>query len=290
VLNDKGELIYIIHRVEDVTEFVHLKRSGGEHRKLNEELQQLAGRIEAEVYQRARDVAETSRKLKEANAELESFSYTVSHDLRAPLRGLQGFTAALQEDYAAQLPPEAQQYCERIAGAAQRMERLVEDLIDYSRLSRADVQINPVSLQAVIDETLQTCSEEIAKSKALIGRRGEFPSVMAHRPVLIQVLTNLVANALKFVAPGVTPTVSIAAEVRDDRVRVWIEDNGIGVPAEYCARVFNTFERLHGYDTYPGTGIGLAIVKRGMERLGGAAGVEPGHGGGSRFWIELTPA
>jgi len=290
VLDAHGELLYIIHRVEDVTEFMRLKREGGEHQKLTAELQELTDKIEAEVYLRSREVAEASRKLKEANAELESFSYTISHDLRAPLRGMQGFADALKVDFAAQLPEEAQRYCTRIGAAAQRMEQLVDDLLAYSRMSREEVQIKPVQLEAVVDQAMQFLAAEITDGKARVQKQGAFAAVLAHRPMLIQALQNLLSNALKFTSSGVAPDIGLHAEERGDRVRLWVEDNGIGIAPEYQSRVFNVFERLHGSDVYPGTGIGLAIVRRAMERMGGASGMESGRSGGSRFWIELPLA
>jgi signal transduction histidine kinase len=287
VLDSDGELLYILHRVEDVTEFMRLKRQGSEHEKLTAELQELTGKIEAEVFQRSREVAEASRKLKEANAELESFSYTISHDLRAPLRALQGFADALQEDFSARLPEGAQAHCVRIVAAARRMEQLIEDLLTYSRMSRTEVHLKKVDLEAAIDRALEPLAAQIAQCDAQVLKQGAFAPVVAYRPMLIAVLQNLLSNALKFTAQGVVPQIRIRAEEHEGRVRLSIEDNGIGVPAEYQARVFNVFERLHSSDVYPGTGIGLAIVRRGMERMGGATGMESGDGGGSRFWIEL---
>jgi signal transduction histidine kinase len=116
---------------------------------------------------------------------------------------------------------------------------------------------------------------------------GPLPAVRASRPVLGQIVANLLTNAVKFVAPGTAPLVRIAAGERDGRVRLTVEDNGIGIEKPYRERIFNVFERLHGQEHFSGTGIGLAIVRKGAERLGGAAGVEGGDGGGSRFWVEL---
>src|SRR6185369_10236823 len=113
------------------------------------------------------------------------------------------------------------------------------------------------------------------------------PAALGHKATLGQVMTNLVSNAIKFVTPGVTPQVRIWAEEKDEFVRLWVEDNGIGIAHEYRDRIFRIFERLHGVETYPGTGIGLAIVQKGVERLGGRVGVESVEGAGSRFWIEL---
>lgn len=289
VLDSAGKLVCIIHRVEDVTEFVSLRKQGVDQQRLTEELQDLTGKIEAEIYQRARAVAESSRQLKEANAELESFSYTVSHDLRAPLRALQGFATALQEDFAAALPEGARRYTGRIVAAAQRMEQLVEDLLTYSRMSRAEVNLKRVDLGAVVDQALDTMAAEIRRRGASVLRDGSFPIVMAHRPLITQALQNLLSNALKFMPEGVTPLVRVSTENRGTQVRLVVHDNGIGVPEEFHDRIFKVFERLHGDDAYSGTGIGLAVVRRAAERMGGTAGIEA-SAEGSRFWIDLTRA
>jgi signal transduction histidine kinase len=248
VCDENGELLYIIHRVEDVTE------------------------------------------LKRRDREIDNFSHTVSHDLRAPLRGVQGFAAALREDFAEQLPPDARLYCERIVGAAQRMERFIDDLLAYNRLSRVELPLKPVDLEAALDEAVRLLKPEIHTRNAEVQRDGAAPAVLGHRPVIIQILQNLLSNAIKFVAPDVTPKVTVRAAEKSGRVRLSVEDNGIGIPHEYCERVFDAFERLHSADVYPGTGIGLAIVKRGIERLNGAVGLDHMHGGGCRFWIELPHA
>jgi signal transduction histidine kinase len=287
VLDEQGRVACILLRVEDVTEFVHLNRREGDHQRLAAELQDLTGKIEVEIYNRTREIAEANRKLKEVSAELESFSYTISHDLRAPLRALQGFADALQEDYGEQLPEGARGHCARIVGAGQRMEQLIEDLLTYSRLSRSEVHSKPLDLDIVVDRAVHALAAEAERRGAAIAKRGTFPPVVAHRVTLIHVLQNLLSNALKFTADGVTPSVSVYAEERGGSVRLWVEDNGIGVPAEYRDRIFKVFERLHGNAVFPGTGIGLAIVKRGAQRMGGDAGLEPGATGGSRFWVDL---
>jgi signal transduction histidine kinase len=131
---------------------------------------------------------------------------------------------------------------------------------------------------------------EIRERKAQVRMAERLPPVRAHRVMLTQVLVNLVSNAIKFVARGVEPRVEIRAEPRDGRVRLWVEDNGIGIAAEYHERIFRMFERLNRQEDYPGTGIGLAIVRKATERMGGTAGVESEPGRGSRFWIELEAA
>jgi PAS domain S-box-containing protein len=232
-------------------------------------------------------VEERTAQLREANEELEAFSYSVSHDLRAPLRAMQGFAVALLEDYADQLDADGQEYARRIDAAAARMDQLIADLLAYSRLSRAAIAVQPVELDTTVASALVQIAEDMRQRGALVRVAPRLPRVDAHHATLVQVLANLLTNAVKFVAPGTRPEVEVAAEPRGEWVRLWVADNGIGIAPEHYERIFAVFERLHGIEVYPGTGIGLAIVRKGMERLGGRVGLESTVGRGSRFWIEL---
>lgn len=234
-----------------------------------------------------RRVAERTAELRDANTELEDFAYSVAHDLRAPLRGMQGFAKALLEDYGAQLDETGRDYARRVVAAAARLDRLIQDLLAYSRLSRDDLHLEPVDLDKVVRDVIAGMDEELRARRARVELRSPLPSVTAHRATLDQVIWNLLDNAVKFVAPGVQPCVLIWPERRDNRVRLWVQDNGIGIAQQHHARIFHVFERLHGTEAYPGTGIGLAVVRKAMERMGGVAGVESELGRGSRFWIEL---
>jgi signal transduction histidine kinase len=235
-----------------------------------------------------RRVEERTAQLAEANAALEAFAYTVSHDLRAPLRGIQGFAQALLEDYGERLDETGHEYTRRITAAAGRMEGLIQDLLAYSRVSRVQMEPQRVPLAPVLAEA--RAQVESASPGAHIRVEEPLPVVWAHQATLVQVLANLLSNAVKFVPEGRAPDVRVRAESGNGRVRLWVEDNGIGIAPEHQERVFNVFERLHGGETYPGTGIGLAIVRKGMERMGGRAGVESRLDQGSRFWIELPAA
>jgi PAS domain S-box-containing protein len=232
-------------------------------------------------------VAQRTDQLEAVNKELESFAYSVSHDLRAPLRAMEGFANALLEDYADSLDSVGRDYALRVVSAAQHMDTLIQDLLAYSRLSRSALKPSAVSLDSVLGEVMHQFNPEISKTNAQIRVERPLPEVMGDHATLVQVLSNLLSNAIKFVQPGVKPGIKIWAEEKNGRVRVWVEDTGIGIAPEYYDRIFRIFERLQGVETYPGTGIGLAIVKKGLERMGGQAGVESTPDRGSKFWVEL---
>jgi signal transduction histidine kinase len=250
---------------------------------LQSSLRQARARLEERVQARTHELAET-------NAELEAFAASVAHDLRAPLRGIRGFAQALVDDYGAQLDATGQDFLQRIIRASTRMDTLIQDLLTYSRLSREALPLEPVPLQAAVRAAQAQLSADLQARGAALQLEAPLPVVIAHYPILVQVLVNVLANAIKFTDPGVRPVVTVRADRTEDQVRLWIEDNGIGIPAEYQERIFQPFERLHSGDTYAGTGIGLAIVRRGVERMGGHVGVVSVPGQGSRFWLALRPA
>ena len=257
------------------------------HARLREQIARHAQELEAEVARR-------TEELREANAELESFAYSVSHDLRAPLRAMQGFSQALLEDYAGQLDAQGVDFAGRIIEAAKRMDLLVLDLLSYSRVTRSELRLDPVDLGRLVADARAAMAEQIAAADAEVSDQLESGGgpvlVLAHAATAQQIVVNLLENALKFVAPGVRPRVRLRTEARGDMVRLWVEDNGIGIAPEHQDRIFEVLERLHGAETYPGTGIGLAIVRRAIERMGGGVGVESRAGEGSRFWVELRAA
>lgn len=268
-------------RQEFFQTYAHQAAAALENARLFEELQGEAARLEARV-------AERTAQLGETNAELEAFASSVAHDLRAPLRAMYGLSQALLEDYGERFDETGREYARRIVNAAQRMDLLIRDLLAYSRLSREGLERASISLGAVVGSVLAEMEAELRERKAIIQCDDFTLAVMAHRATLESIITNLISNAVKFVEPGVAPEVRLRAEAREGSVRLWVEDNGIGIDPRHQAQIFRVFERLHGIETYPGTGIGLAIVRKGVERLGGRCGVESYLGKGSRFWIELV--
>jgi len=225
-------------------------------------------------------------ELKDANSELEAFSYTVSHDLRAPLRSISGFVTVLLEDYGSRLDEEGRNHLIALDRAAKRMDALTRDLLAYGRVARESVTLEPVRLQPLLEAVISLIGEGTTPS-ANITIEPELLDVMGHRFLLEQCLSNLINNATKFVSPGVTPEVRIRTESRGNQVRLWIEDNGIGIDASYHHKIFSMFERVGDLHRYEGTGIGLAIVHRAVQRMGGAFVVESAPGQGIRFWVDL---
>jgi PAS domain S-box-containing protein len=266
IRNDQGELIG----------FSKITRDATDRKNLLDQIQKHAEELELRIAER-----------EQTNAELEAFSYSVSHDLRAPLRAIEGFTQAFLEDYGEDVPAEGVECLNQVTAASKRMNRLVQDLLNFSRLSRIHFELQPVRLNYLVEEALQQLSEGRGHVhvKDLDRLR-----VMAHAQTLVQAISNLVSNALKFQSADRTPEVIISAAREARRVRISVKDNGIGIAPEHQERIFQVFERLHGQEQYPGTGIGLAIVKRGVQRMGGEVGLQSTPGEGSTFWVELPEA
>jgi signal transduction histidine kinase len=270
VHDETGRFEYVVGLAEDITP---VRQAQDALASLNNDLE--------------RRVEDRTQALAEVNRELDAFAYSISHDLRAPLRTMQGYAEALVDDFGSGLPPEGRHYTQRIAAAATRMEDLIADILAYSRLAKDEISVRPESLEALLDQVLTDLEPMLISTEAAVRVERPLPEVQANRAVLRQVLNNLITNAVKFVRPGDRPTVSVHAQRGAGRVRVWIEDNGIGIAPEHQERIFDPFQRLHGIEAYPGTGIGLAIVRRAIARMGGSSGVESELGQGSRFWIEL---
>lgn len=282
------KLLYLFAR--DITE---RRRAEGQINKLNialaqraDQLQKANVELEAEILTRKR----TEEALQESNCALEAFSYSVSHDLRAPIRAMQGFANVLLEDYGQSLDQMGKECAMRIVNAAERMDRLVQDLLIYSRLGHTTLDLSPVSVHESVLEALGQLEEDIKNRNATVTLAEPFPLVMGHATTLTQIFANLIGNGTKFVAPGIKPHVKVWAEIDNGFATLWVKDNGIGIAAENQSRIFRVFERLHGTDDYPGTGLGLAIVRKGIERMDGQVGLESALGEGTRFWIRLPIA
>lgn len=230
-------------------------------------------------------------RMAEALQELETFAYTVAHDLRGPLRAMSQFTDILIEDYAPLLGQDGQAYARRIGEAAERMDRLTRDLLEYSRVARTHVALEPLEISTVVTEVLSSLQSDIHQSRGQVDVDLGSEMVNANRFLLSQALTNLIGNAVKFSRLGVPPEVRIRCSRGEaGRLRLWIEDRGIGIDPAHFPKLFQVFERLDPQGPYKGTGIGLAIVRKAVERMNGKVGVESEPGKGSQFWIELSSA
>jgi signal transduction histidine kinase len=201
---------------------------------------------------------------------------------------MEGFARILLDDFAETLGPKGGRHAQRIIGAAQRMDGLISDLLTFSRLQRVEVALRALDPTKLVRAAADEVKAHSGPPAVAIRIDEPLPPVVAEPVILGQVITNLLTNALKFHKANETPNVRIRGERSGPHVRIWVEDDGIGIAPEHQARIFGAFERLHGQEAYPGTGIGLAIVKTGAERMGGAVGVDSTPGAGSRFWIELA--
>lgn len=248
-------------------------------------------------------VAKRTAELQATVGELEAFSYSISHDMRAPLRSMQGFAHILMEECGDKFGPENRDHLERITAAAERMDRLIQDVLTFSRVARTELILEPVNLDHLVRGILE-CYPNLQPPQTDIAIEGRLPFVIGNAASLTQCLSNLLGNAVKFVACGTQPRVRIRVEAvpaaatavtraansaaqmpSASTVRLCIQDNGIGIPREAHEKIFAIFQRLH--KQYDGTGIGLAIVKKAAERMGARVGIESEPGKGSTFWLEL---
>jgi signal transduction histidine kinase len=266
-----------------------------------------------------RRVAERTATLEETISDLEDFSHSITHDLRAPLRAIRSFAQILGEECLECGRPRAQEHIQRITNAASRMDKLIQDVLQYSRLARSELRLGPVDVQALLRGIIETYPA-FQPPQVEIQIEGTLPSVLGNEAALTQCFSNLLGNAIKFVAPGTRPQVRVWAEakaspkseVRSPKegrnpkaepqaellgagigqgpaaVRLWFADNGIGIPKDAQQRIFNMFQRLD--KSYDGTGVGLTVVRKAVEKMGGKVGLESELRHGSRFWVELRVA
>jgi len=262
-----------------------------ERRKCSEAaLQQAKNLLDQHAKELERRIDERTRELSASVESLEDILYHIAHNFRAPGRGMAGFIALLERDYGQNWDATAHDYASRISTSAKQMERLIQDLLDYGRLTQANVRLTNVSLGEAVNHALLKLSDRIQNQNAEIKVDYPLPEVRADRDLLDQVVVQLLDNAVKFVPSGTLPRIQIGVEIRDDIVRLWIQDNGIGLDPRYQDRIFLPFERQKVVEGYEGNGIGLAVVKEAVQRMGGRTGAESQAGAGSRFWIELPVA
>jgi PAS domain S-box-containing protein len=229
-------------------------------------------------------IKQYSEELERSNRELNDFASIVSHDLRAPLRAVSGFTVLLQKRYKQKLDAEADRYLSHIVEGTERMNHLIADLIEYSRVARREITVAPLNVNTVIEKTLDNLTFEIQESDAVITV-DPLPTVSGNSTQLIQLFQNLIGNAIKYC--NVTPNIHISAERKKREWLFRVRDNGIGIDPQQFDRIFQIFQRLHAIDEYSGTGIGLAVCKKIVENLGGHIWVESKPSEGSTFFFTL---
>lgn len=275
------------------------------------ELTEAQARLSQHAGELEQKITERTAKLHETITQLESFSYTVAHDLRAPIRSLTGYTEVLLTDYRDALPEDGQRVVQRLHRASHRLDALTRDLLKFSRIVREEVSLVPLDVHELVQDIVSLTP---ALQEGVLTVEPPLGHVVGQRTLLQQCLSNLFDNALKFIPSGTRPRIIVRAELRAAghpatdvvpaprplvpkgppmrglRWRIWVEDNGIGIPESAHERIFGIFERIPGPTPVEGTGIGLAIVARAVEQMGGTCGVESNAGLGSRFWIELPKA
>ena len=235
-------------------------------------------RVNVDLEQR---VIERTEELTRSNENLEQFSYVVSHDLQAPLRTISGFIGLLEKRYGAQLDAEGQEFLRYTVDGAQRMHRMIDDILQYARAGRRAPAAAPVQMDRALDAALKNLRAAIVESGARV-ERGALPAVSGDEVRMTQLWQNLIGNAIKFHGPQ-PPVLRVAAEARKDHWEFTVADNGIGIPREQGQRLFRLFQRLHEAEKYPGTGVGLALCKRIVESHGGRIWFESEPGQGATF-------
>ena len=276
---------------------VALQMEIAERRRVEAALHVAQAELRASAGKLEQTVAERTAQLREAMAEMEAFAYSMAHDLRAPVRAIVGFTQLALEMPPGQVEPSAKELLQRVVAAALRMDSLIQDVLLLSNVIRKPVTLSPVNLDALVHALVHE-RLEFSPSRANIKIASPLLRVFAHEATLSQCLTNLLSNAVKFVQPGVQPRVRVwteqlggstasGASATHPLVRIWIEDEGIGIAAGAREKIFEIFQRINPDPQYEGSGIGLAIVRKAIERMGGRVGFESEPSKGSRFWLEL---
>lgn len=280
-----GRLIHIVHRVDDVTELVHLHQWGSEQEERAEQCRHHASRLTQETALRAQDAGTRSDILTRSNAELEQFAYAASHDLQEPLRMVSSYVQLLARRYQGKLDRDAEDFIGYALDGTKRMQSMIADLLRFSRVGTQGKPFAPTLLDTLLDRVLTALRPEIEKANAIVTRSA-LPEVMADDMQIGQVFQHLIANALKF--HGDAPVnIHIGYERRSDEHVFSVKDNGIGIEPQYLDRIFVIFRRLHARDAYPGTGIGLALCKRVVERHHGRIWAESTPGQGAVFYFTL---
>lgn len=268
--DDAGRVTHIHGVLLDITRQKHAE----------DDLRVLNAELEQRVTQRTRD-------LEAANRELESFSYSVSHDLKAPLRGIDGYSQLLLNEYGERFDDEGRHFIANIRSGVRQMHQLIEDMLAYSRMERRALELRPVDLAVLANAVVQGGKPRDKDGQVTVEQHVPPIEIRTDREGLTLVLRNLLENAVKFSRKDIGARVELGAREDGGRVVLWVRDNGIGFDMKYHDRIFDIFQRLHRAENYPGTGIGLALVKKAVQRMGGRVWAESTPGEGATFYLDL---
>jgi signal transduction histidine kinase len=283
VLDEKGEIIYILNHPEDVTQFFLLKKDSTEKDILLEKTRLHTRTIEAEVYRQAQQIAAANRELEQANADLETFSYSVSHDLKTPLRAIDGFARMLSERATQRLDDEDQRLLGIIQNSSKSMAQLIDDLLSFSRAGRHSLRRRRINMMKMAEAAWREVGNDY-KGQISIS---DLPDAVGDAALIHQVWLNLLGNAVKYTMNNANARIVISGSSNAADSLYHISDNGIGFDMRHLDKLFSVFQRLQNAGGYPGTGIGLAIVKRIVSRHGGEVRAEGQTGKGASFHFSL---
>ena len=274
--DEKGSVTGVFAAARDVTE----------RKRVEQELAAYRQHLEEMVAQRTGELRTTNTRLEGANAELETFAYSVSHDLRTPLRAVDGFSRILQEDYAPKLDPEGQRIVNVIREATKKMAQMIDDILAFSRAGRLELSIRPIDMNELVREVLRSLAPALAGSDVKVEIQ-PLPASKGDASMIQRLWTNLLDNAIKFTRTKPGGAIEVSAQAGDHETIYYVKDNGVGFDMQYAHKLFGVFQRLHGPDEFPGTGIGLAIVKRIVERHGGRVWAQGKVGQGATIYFAL---
>ncbi|MGA7935152.1 MAG: ATP-binding protein, partial [Kovacikia sp.] len=273
--NQQGEVKGFVALITDITD----------RKRAQQVLQQAKEDLELKVKERTAELNQLNQDLVRSNQELEQFAYIASHDLQEPLRAITGYTQLLMQDYQDQLGQSAQEYTAYIVDGAKRMQQLIQDLLAYSRVGTRELAFTPTDCNEILNQVLKNLQVAIGEHNATI-LSDPLPTVIADNNQLMQLLQNLIGNGIKFHRQE-PPQINISAELRDNEWLFQVRDNGIGIKPRYLDRIFEIFKRLHTRTNFPGTGIGLAICKKIVDRHGGRIWATSEPGVGTTFYFTI---
>jgi light-regulated signal transduction histidine kinase (bacteriophytochrome) len=307
LLDNEGQVSYIIHRVEDVTQFIRLKEDEAERIKISEALQSRVGEMEIEKYKRSREIQKMNTnllkeieerinvekaleqnliQLETANKELEAFTYSVSHDLRAPLRSIDGYTKILFEDYYEKLDEQGKHSMDVVMRNARKMTQLIDDLLDFSCYSKSEIRKMTTDLHTMVEDILREQKDQYAGKPMEITLK-ELKPAFCDMSMIRQVWRNLISNAFKYSSKKDVIRLEIGSFSENGTEVYYVKDHGVGFDMQYAGKLFGVFQRLHKIDQFEGTGVGLAIVQRILSRHGGKVWAEAKVNEGAAFYFSM---